>query len=235
MCKAAELRTSANNEVRDVNKKETQSTRELLLFTGGELFSEHGYDGVSTRAIAEAAGVNLGSIHYHFGSKEKLYMEAFTFAIAEKRCNGFLEVLEENPMLAENPAGQAEIIRTAVYRNFHEFFRPEKPRWERQIIIREVTKPSTVAPILLEQVYIPDMDRTREFYKKIKPGAQDKEANAWMDMLHAQIIYYGALEDVLYLARGERVTDVDFYREAARTVSRAMILQLDLPLPKDLQ
>jgi len=212
-----------------------QSTRELLLFTGGRLFSEHGYDGVSTRAIAEEAGVNLGSIHYHFGSKEKLYIEAFTYAMQEKRCNGFYEVLEENPMLVEHPAGQAEIIRTAVYRNFHEFFKPDKPKWERQILIREVTNPSSVMPILIEQVYMPDMERTREFYKKIKPDADNKEANAWMDILHAQIIYYGALEEVLVLARGERITDADFYRQAARTVSRAMILQLDLPLPEDLK
>ena len=212
-----------------------QTTKEQLLFAGGELFAEHGYDGVSTRAIAEKAGVNLGSIHYHFGSKENLYIEAFSYAMDEKRCNGFLEVLEENPMLAEHPAGQAEIIRTAVFRNFHEFFKPEKPRWERQLLIREIVNPSSALPILVERLFVPDMEKTREFYRKVKPGANDKEANTWMDILHAQIVFYGATEQILELARGEKITDATFYREAARTVSRAMILHLDLPLPEDLK
>lgn len=216
-------------------EKNTPSTREQLVYAAGELFAEFGYDGVSTRMIAEKAGVTLGSIHYHFGSKENLYLESFGYAMAAKKCNGFLEVLDENPLLAEQPAGQAEIIRAAVYRNFHEFFKPEKPRWERQILIRELINPSTAMPVIAERLFKPDMDKTRAFFRKIKPGATNKEANAWMDILHAQIFFYASTEDILEFVRGERITDVEFYREAARTVSRAMILFLDLPLPEDLK
>ena len=35
-----------------------------------------GYDGASTRALADAAGVNLGAIQYHFGGKKALYLAA---------------------------------------------------------------------------------------------------------------------------------------------------------------
>lgn len=216
-------------------EKRTKTTKEQLLFSAGELFSEHGYDGVSTRMIADEAGVTLGSIHYHFGSKENLFLEACRYAIAEKRCNGFLEVLEENPSLADNPSGQAEIIRTAVYRNFHEFFRPEKPRWERRILIREVMNPSSAMAIIAEEIFKPDSEATREFYRKIKPGASDREANAWMDILHAQIVFYAATEEVIELVRNEKITNFDFYRETAKKVSRAMILLLDLPIPEDLK
>lgn len=51
------------------------SSREALLAAAGVLFTEHGYDGVSTREIAEKAGVNLALIQYHFGSKAKLFLE----------------------------------------------------------------------------------------------------------------------------------------------------------------
>ncbi len=37
------------------------------------LFSEQGFDGTTTREIAEAAGVNEAIIFRHFGSKEELY------------------------------------------------------------------------------------------------------------------------------------------------------------------
>ena len=56
------------------------STQELLLATAGQLFATHGYDGVSTRMITDQAGLKLSSIQCHFGGKENLYLEAFTYA-----------------------------------------------------------------------------------------------------------------------------------------------------------
>jgi AcrR family transcriptional regulator len=37
-----------------------------------QLFAEHGFNGVSVRAITAAAGVNLAAVSYYFGSKEGL-------------------------------------------------------------------------------------------------------------------------------------------------------------------
>ena len=51
------------------------SSREALLSAAGVLFTDRGYDGVSTREIADHAGVNLALIQYHFGSKAKLFLE----------------------------------------------------------------------------------------------------------------------------------------------------------------
>lgn len=44
-----------------------------LLRAGRSLFARRGYDGASIRAITREAGSNLGSVTYHFGSKEGLY------------------------------------------------------------------------------------------------------------------------------------------------------------------
>ena len=49
------------------------STSDSLIAAARSLFSQHGYDGTSVRAITEQAGTNLGAITYHFGSKEALY------------------------------------------------------------------------------------------------------------------------------------------------------------------
>lgn len=54
-----------------------RATTERLLDTAERLFAEHGYDGVGMRALADEAGVNLGATTYHYGSKEKLYIETF--------------------------------------------------------------------------------------------------------------------------------------------------------------
>ena len=39
---------------------------------------EHGFEATSLRAITAAAGVNLASVNYHFGSKEELFQAVLT-------------------------------------------------------------------------------------------------------------------------------------------------------------
>ena len=50
-------------------------TREIILDTAEKMFAELGIDGASLRAITDAAGVNLGSIHYYFKTKDQLVAE----------------------------------------------------------------------------------------------------------------------------------------------------------------
>ena len=53
-----------------------EDTRRRLVEAAIEIFARHGYEGASTRALAERAGVNLPAIPYYFGSKEGLYRAA---------------------------------------------------------------------------------------------------------------------------------------------------------------
>lgn len=61
------------------------STRDRILAVALEAFSELGFDGASTRAIAARAGVNQGLIPYYFGTKDELWREAVDRAFAELR------------------------------------------------------------------------------------------------------------------------------------------------------
>jgi AcrR family transcriptional regulator len=47
-------------------------TRERLLDAAARGIAEHGWDGVTTRRVAELAGLNQGLVHYHFGSMAAL-------------------------------------------------------------------------------------------------------------------------------------------------------------------
>ncbi|MBS1181830.1 MAG: putative TetR family transcriptional regulator [Proteobacteria bacterium] len=48
-------------------------TREKLLLAALELFGQYGFEGASTRELAQKAGVNLQAINYYFVSKRGLY------------------------------------------------------------------------------------------------------------------------------------------------------------------
>jgi AcrR family transcriptional regulator len=50
-------------------------TRQKILDAAERMISEQGYAATSLRQIIAAAGVNLASVHYHFGSKEELLDE----------------------------------------------------------------------------------------------------------------------------------------------------------------
>lgn len=67
-------------------------TRERILEAAGKLFAEIGYARATTRAIAEAAGVNEITVFRHFGSKQKLLM-AF---VEQFNARGFPGTLEQH-------------------------------------------------------------------------------------------------------------------------------------------
>ncbi len=61
-------------------------TRAKVLDAAAQVISDHGYSGLSTRLVADAAGVPLSQIHYHFGSKLDLVL-----AVLEKQSLLLLE------------------------------------------------------------------------------------------------------------------------------------------------
>lgn len=70
-----------------------EETRARIIAVALRLFGERGFDGVSTRELADEAGVNPPALQYYFDSKEGLYC-----ACAEHVAGRLLEAIE--PMLA---------------------------------------------------------------------------------------------------------------------------------------
>lgn len=62
---------------RDGNPEET---RRQILDAAAGAFSESGYVGATTRTVAARAGVNVATLHYHYGSKEGLYRAVLAHA-----------------------------------------------------------------------------------------------------------------------------------------------------------
>jgi AcrR family transcriptional regulator len=54
-----------------------------LLEAAKKMLRQKGYSGLSTRDVAEAAGVPLSQIHYHFGSKQGMMLALFEYLNAQ--------------------------------------------------------------------------------------------------------------------------------------------------------
>lgn len=63
--------------------KAEQGTRERLLAAALEAFAARGFEGASTRSIAEAAAAPQGLVRHHFASKEGLWLAVVDGAIAK--------------------------------------------------------------------------------------------------------------------------------------------------------
>ena len=78
----------------------TRTTKELILDAAENLFANSGFQATSMRDITGAAGVNLASINYHFGSKEALLTALVErhFAPVNRRRIELLDELEARPV-----------------------------------------------------------------------------------------------------------------------------------------
>ena len=68
------------NEPEETNEA---ATKAAVFCAAERLFALHGLPTVSVRDITAAAGVNLASVNYHFGSKDALLFEIFRRRTAE--------------------------------------------------------------------------------------------------------------------------------------------------------
>jgi AcrR family transcriptional regulator len=74
------------------------SARERILDAAQRVFAGFGYDGASLRQIADAAGVPVALVSYHFGSKDGLYRAVFyrrVPAIVDQRHAGIAIAMSE--------------------------------------------------------------------------------------------------------------------------------------------
>ena len=55
--------------------RKTGATRDLILEAARQRVLDDGIAKLSTRSVADAAGVPLSQLHYHFGSKQRLILD----------------------------------------------------------------------------------------------------------------------------------------------------------------
>ncbi|GIK49310.1 MAG: TetR family transcriptional regulator [Alphaproteobacteria bacterium] len=84
-------------------------TRERILNAAEQLFAQRGYDGASTRAIVAKSGDTIGSVNYHFGSKDKLLAE-----VIRRRWDEIVEARRECYAAARRQYGGAPPVEAVV-------------------------------------------------------------------------------------------------------------------------
>jgi AcrR family transcriptional regulator len=147
-------RAKANNQ-----QSNGEQTRDKLIDAGLQAFSDHGFDGVSTRALAQAAGVNQAAILYHFQSKEGLYL-AVTEAVVARVKPGLLplaQAVQERlsaGMTRQQASRDIQAIVTALLRQILTLNAGSSCRIG-PFMLREQLKPTAAFDILYQELMEP--------------------------------------------------------------------------------
>lgn len=106
---------TARDTAPDGSPGRRDGTRGQLLDAGLTLFSEYGYDSVTTRQLASEAGANIAAIAYHFGGKRDLYRavlrqlvedtEPLLGPVAQRMAEGIAAAGADRPALARVVVG----------------------------------------------------------------------------------------------------------------------------------
>jgi AcrR family transcriptional regulator len=97
-----------------------EDTRRRILDTALEVFATEGYEGASTRQLAERAGVNLPAIQYYFGSKEGLF-RAVIDSIIERTETHMAPLAAEVQAALADPATSREALIELLCRMLEAF------------------------------------------------------------------------------------------------------------------
>ena len=115
--------------------------RKTLLLAALKLFSEKGFAKTSTRAIAQAAGANIGAISYYFGDKAGLYRAVFAEPMGIPAQNvaqlgqshlSLRQCLEAVVKSFLEPMKQGELVQQCMRLHFREMLEPTG-MWAREI------------------------------------------------------------------------------------------------------
>jgi AcrR family transcriptional regulator len=69
--------------VKTLRERQAAATRQLLVSTARELFTERGYQATSVEEIIQRAGVARGALYHHFSGKDALFRAVYDEVQAE--------------------------------------------------------------------------------------------------------------------------------------------------------
>jgi hypothetical protein len=125
---------------------EVDDTRQKLMNYAGEIFSAKGFESTTVREVCQAAGVNIAAIHYHFGDKERLYLECVKHAHCQ---HGMVEF--DWP----NGTSSQEKLTTMVTHMLTMMLATDQPAWQIELMMRELARPTAACRVLVEEFISP--------------------------------------------------------------------------------
>ncbi len=146
----------------------TEDTRMRLLEVAGEVFAEKGFQAATVREICGRAETNLASVNYHFGDKQRLYVEAVQHA----HHSG--DDLPTPDWPADTPPSVK--LRDYIRQMLARLLDDRRPAWHAQLMAREMTQPTEACRALVESYIRSNFELLDRILRELlPPGTSDTD------------------------------------------------------------
>ncbi len=191
-----------------------QATRQRILASAGELFAARGFLATTMREIAQHARVNLAAAHYHFGSKQELYLEVVRgeFDKLEKR----LAVRGASPGAALDRLSRKELeemLRRRVEAMLETVL--DASSVHGKMMQREMADPSDALPVIVKQFIDPQRRAMDRLVARLEPELSPAEVERCTRSIVGQAFFYLTHRPALLLLIGRSQYPRGHTREAA--------------------
>lgn len=134
---------SAKPKIKPVDPE--AETRRQLLEAAGEVFAEAGFRNATVREICRRGNANIAAVHYHFGDKERLYLEVLRYSSAR--------ALEKYPPLPDlGPKATPEKkLRAFIHSFLLRIFDKGPTSWHGRLMSREMIEPTGALDLVVEE------------------------------------------------------------------------------------
>jgi AcrR family transcriptional regulator len=183
-----------------------EQTRALILETAVQMFMERGYEETTMRAIAERAGVALGSAYYYFRSKEQL-IQGFYARTHQEHLAEVEDVLRSQRTLRDRLHGvMAAKLRTAE--PYHRFS---------GVLFRTAADPeSPLNPFSDESG--PARQEAIELFAEVVRGAEDRKIPRDLEKELPELLWMYHMGIILFWIHDRSPGRVRTWRLMQRTV-----------------
>jgi AcrR family transcriptional regulator len=200
-------------------------TRQRLLAAAEVVFAERGFDSATVRDICRAAGANVAAIHYHFGDKERLYVETLKQAH---------ECADDGPagQLPQWPPGTPPVEKLTGFIRFMlgRMHAPARPSALR-LLMREIPHPSPAAREVILRYIRPKAFALRDILAELLPGARPRRLLMTGFSVIGQILFYRQNRPVAELIFGKDQVDALDLAAVTDHVTRFTLAALGLGPP----
>jgi AcrR family transcriptional regulator len=163
-------------------------TRERLLRAAAHVFAERGHDEGTVRDVCRRAHANVAAVSYHFGSKDRLYLETLRWAMSLCQGGDTAELLS----FAGRPGLSKEERLVGTVRRFALGMLAERPKWHFRLMFRELTSPTVAIDAIVREFLEPRFEALRGAIAPFLPGADDATVALHVMSVIGQILYHGA-------------------------------------------
>jgi AcrR family transcriptional regulator len=178
-------------------------TRRRILEAAARCFAARGFEATTVRDVCRKARANGAAVNYHFGSKERLYLETIRWATSLCHAANTIQVVEAGQDRSLSPRQRF----TTVVRLFARGVLHEQPEWHLRLMWREMTQPSVAMEAIVKEFVRPRFAAVCEAVRALRPAADERTTALLAMSVVGQILYHRFAAPVALKLLGERAYD----------------------------